>query len=170
MHGTAIAVDSTLKLIHEAKVDFDADLSKYGIEKGVLTNPTEGEIFSPVAMLVEAVDIVLERLKEQGLAFDKVVGISGAGMQHGTVFWSLDAEAVLGSLNSGKTLLEQLVVSSEAFRYQTTKITVPHRAELKANEPVLSLTHSARIGKTIAPSHSVNNLRVKLEVLKSLQR
>lgn len=99
---------SDLKLIHEAKVDFDADLSKYGIEKGVLTNPAEGEVFAPVALFLEAIDLVLQRLKEQGADFSKVQGISGAGMQHGTVFWSKDAESILGNLDAGKTLLEQL--------------------------------------------------------------
>ena len=103
-----IIVKSDLKLLHEAKVDFDADLSKYGIEKGVLTNPDEGEVFAPVAMWLEAIDLVLQRLKEQGADFSKIKGISGAGMQHGTVFWSEDAETLLGGLDGGKTLLEQL--------------------------------------------------------------
>lgn len=99
---------SDLKLIHEAKVDFDADLSKYGIEKGVLTNSQEGEVFAPVALFLEAIDLVLSRLKEQGADFSKVQGISGAGMQHGTVFWSKEAEGLLGGLDGGKTLVEQL--------------------------------------------------------------
>ncbi|KAF1947194.1 D-xylulose kinase-like protein, partial [Clathrospora elynae] len=103
-----IIVGSDLKLIHEAKVDFDADLSKYGIEKGVLTNPDEGEVFAPVALWLEAIDLVLQRLREQGADFSKVQGVSGAGMQHGTVFWSGDAETLLGNLDGGKTLLEQL--------------------------------------------------------------
>jgi xylulokinase len=103
-----IIVGSDLKLVHEAKVDFDADLSKYGIEKGVLTNPSEGEVFAPVAMFLEAIDLVLQRLKDQGADFSRVKGISGAGMQHGTVFWSKDAETLLGGLDAGKTLLEQL--------------------------------------------------------------
>ncbi|KAH7109057.1 xylulose kinase [Dendryphion nanum] len=103
-----IIVKSDLKLIFEAKVDFDADLSKYGIEKGVLTNPDEGEVFAPVALFLEAIDLVLQRLKEQGADFSKIQGISGAGMQHGTVFWSKDAETLLGNLDAGKTLLEQL--------------------------------------------------------------
>ncbi|KAI8937640.1 hypothetical protein NX059_005345 [Plenodomus lindquistii] len=103
-----IIVGSDLKLIHEAKVDFDADLSHYGIEKGVLTNPAEGEVFAPVALFLEAIDLVLSRLKEQGADFSKVQGLSGAGMQHGTVFWSRDAEELLGGLDAGKTLLEQL--------------------------------------------------------------
>ena len=99
---------SDLKLIHEAKVDFDADLGKYGIHKGVLTNPAEGEVFAPVALFLEAIDLVLQRLKEQGADLSKVQGISGAGMQHGTVFWSHDAEALLANLDGSKTLLEQL--------------------------------------------------------------
>ncbi|KAF2751784.1 D-xylulose kinase-like protein [Sporormia fimetaria CBS 119925] len=103
-----IIVKSDLKLVHEAKVDFDADFAKYGIHKGVLTNPEEHEVFAPVAMFLEAIDLVLQRLKEQGADFSKVKGISGAGMQHGTVFWSKDAETLLGNLNGEKTLLEQL--------------------------------------------------------------
>ena len=105
---SGIIVGSDLKLLHEAKVDFDADLSHYGIDKGVLTNPAEGEVFAPVALWLEAVDLVLQRLKEQGAQFEKVKGVSGAGMQHGTVFWSGEAEGLLGGLDGRKTLLEQL--------------------------------------------------------------
>jgi xylulokinase len=91
-------------------------LSKYGIEKGVLTNPAEGEVFAPVALFLEAIDLVLARLKEQGADFSKVQGISGAGMQHGTVFWSKDADSVLASLDAGKTLVEQLESGSKGER------------------------------------------------------
>jgi len=101
-------VKSSLKLIHEDKVDFDADLSHYGIQKGVLTNPDKGEIFAPVAMWLEAIDLVMSRLKDQGLDFAKVKGISGAGMQHGTVFWNEDADTLMGSLDPTKGLLDQL--------------------------------------------------------------
>lgn len=100
-------------MFHEAKVDFDADLKKYGIEKGVLTHPAEGEVFAPPAMWLEAVDLVLDRLKEAGLDFGRVKGISGAGMQHGTVFWSRDAEILLSNLDSSKSLVEQLEPGSE---------------------------------------------------------
>ena len=104
-----IIVGSDLKLLQEAKVDFDADFgAKYGIEKGVLINPAEGEVFAPVALFLEAIDLVLLRLKEQGADFSRVQGISGAGMQHGTVFWSQDAEYLLANLDAEKTLLEQL--------------------------------------------------------------
>ncbi|KAK5109683.1 hypothetical protein LTR62_006805 [Meristemomyces frigidus] len=103
-----LCVDSDLKLVYEAKVDFDGDLKKYGIEKGVLTNPAEKEIFAPPAMWLEAVNLVLDRLREQGLDFSRVKGLSGAGMQHGTVFWSQEAEGLLARLDGKKSLVEQL--------------------------------------------------------------
>lgn len=101
-------MDSNLKLVHEAKVDFDKDLGKYGIEKGVLTNPSEGEVFAPPTMWLDAVDLVLGRLKDAGLDFSRVMGVSGAGMQHGTVFWSQNAEKLLASLDASKSLAGQL--------------------------------------------------------------
>ena len=97
-----------MKLIHEAKVDFDADLSHYGVQKGVLTNPEEGEVFAPPAMWLDALNLVLDRLRDAGLDFGRVQGLSGAGMQHGTVFWGPDAENLLFNLDPGKPLSKQL--------------------------------------------------------------
>ncbi|KXL50853.1 hypothetical protein M433DRAFT_158783 [Acidomyces richmondensis BFW] len=112
----SICVDSSLKLQYEAKVDFDEDLSKYGIKKGVLTNPAEGEVFAPPAMWLDAVNLVLDRMKDQGLDFGKVKGIAGAGMQHGTVFWSDDAERLLQDLDPSKLLVDQLEPGSKGER------------------------------------------------------
>lgn len=65
-------------------------------------------------MWVEAVDLVLERLKQQGTPFERVKGISGAGQQHGSVYWSKTGESVLGSLDSSRTLVEQM---TDAFAH-----------------------------------------------------
>ena len=67
-------------------------------------------------MWLEAVDLVLHRLRDDGLDFSKVKGVSGAGLQHGTIFWSNDAEPMLGGLDAGKTLLEQLEGGSKGER------------------------------------------------------
>lgn len=75
-------------MLYEAKADFDADLSKYGVKKGVLTNEAESEVYAPVAMWLEAVDLVLARLREKGTPFERIKGISGAGQQHGSVYWT----------------------------------------------------------------------------------
>ncbi|KAI5370406.1 Putative carbohydrate kinase, FGGY, D-xylulose kinase, ATPase, nucleotide binding protein [Septoria linicola] len=112
-----IVVESDLKLVYEAKVDFDADFKKYGIQKGVLTNPAEGEVFAPPAMWLEAIDLVLSRLRDAGLDFGRVKGLSGAGMQHGTVFWSKEAQRLLSNLDSNGSLVEQLQPSTGASAF-----------------------------------------------------
>ncbi|EKG18275.1 Carbohydrate kinase FGGY [Macrophomina phaseolina MS6] len=104
-----LVVSSDLKLAYSAVVDFDADLAHHGIKKGVLTNPAENEIFAPVAMWLEALDLVLSRLQSQGLDFACVKGIAGAGMQHGTVFWGPNAEKAMGGLDASAGLAEQLI-------------------------------------------------------------
>ncbi|KAI1631814.1 hypothetical protein F4809DRAFT_135194 [Biscogniauxia mediterranea] len=112
----AIVIESDLKVVCEAKVDFDADFAaKYGVVKGVLTNEDEGEVYAPVAMWVEAVELVLNRLKDNGCAIQDIRGISGAGQQHSSVYWNKDAESALKQLDSRKSLIEQL---SHVFAYE----------------------------------------------------
>lgn len=104
----AIVITSDLKVLYEAKADFDADLSNYGISKGVHVNTSESEVYAPVAMWIEALDLVLQRLKEKNCAFERIKGISGAGQQHGSVYWSQRAEDILGSLKGESRLVDQL--------------------------------------------------------------
>ncbi|KAG0651846.1 putative D-xylulose kinase A [Hyphodiscus hymeniophilus] len=111
----AIVITSELKVLYEAKADFDADLSKYGIKKGVFINEAEREVYAPVAMWLEAVDLVLQRLKEKGTPFQRIKGISGAGQQHGSVYWSKTGEELLSALKPEETLVDQL--SKKAFAH-----------------------------------------------------
>ncbi|KAI0544596.1 xylulose kinase-like protein [Xylaria curta] len=114
----AIVISSDLTVVSEAKVDFDADLgAKYGIKKGVRINEAEGEVYQPVAMWVEAVDLVLARLREKGCPMDRIRGISGSGQQHSSVYWSGDAEKTLKSLDPKRSLLEQLGEQVLAFEF-----------------------------------------------------
>lgn len=103
-----LVVSSDLKVEYEAKFDFDAHSHGFDIKKGVMTNEAEHEVFAPVALWLQALDSVLNTLKDQGLDFGRVKGISGAGQQHGSVYWSKDAERLLQGLQSEKTLEEQL--------------------------------------------------------------
>src|SRR5579862_5850516 len=78
----AIVITQELQVVCNAKVEFDADLPKYGVRKGVHVNEEEQEVYAPVAMWLEALDLVLERLKVNGLQFGNVRGVGGAGQQH----------------------------------------------------------------------------------------
>ena len=127
----AILLNENGSLVHETSVHFDNDLPHYGTTNGAIQGPDEGEVTSPVAMWVEAVDLLLERMKSGGVEFGRIRGVSGAGQvrfpisryhirqlalthffdisqQHGSVFWSDEASTLLSSLNPGKSLKEQL--------------------------------------------------------------
>ncbi|KAI1433111.1 xylulose kinase-like protein [Xylaria sp. CBS 124048] len=113
----AIVIASDLTVVSEAKVDFDADFgAKYGVKKGVLINESEGEVFQPVAMWVEAIDLVLARLQEKGCPMARIKGISGSGQQHSSVYWSEEAETRLKNLDPALTLVEQL--DGRVFAYE----------------------------------------------------
>ncbi|KAK0710903.1 xylulose kinase-like protein [Lasiosphaeris hirsuta] len=105
----AIVIASDLSVVSDSKVDFDGDFgSKYGIKKGVQVNEAEGEVFAPVAMWLEALDLVLSRLQEKDTPLNRIRGISGSCQQHGSVYWSRDAETLLSGLQPDKALVDQL--------------------------------------------------------------
>ncbi|EFE31685.1 uncharacterized protein ARB_01284 [Trichophyton benhamiae CBS 112371] len=103
-----LVVSSDLKVVFVAKFDFDSDSRGFSVTKGVQTNEAEKEVFAPVAMWLQALDAVLHDLQQQGLDFGRVKGISGAGQQHGSVYWNESVEQILGSLDAAKTLEDQL--------------------------------------------------------------
>lgn len=103
-----LVVNSELKVVYEAKFDFDADSKGFGITKGVLINEAEREVYAPIAMWLQALDGVLEILTRKGLDFSLLRGVSGAGQQHGSVYWNADAERLLQSLDKTKSIESQL--------------------------------------------------------------
>ena len=112
---SAIVVQSDLTVVSDAKVDFDGDFGpnsrnpRYKINKGVMANESEGEVYAPVAMWLEALDLVLRRLQEKKTPLGRVRGISGSCQQHGSVYWSREAGRLLGALKPGKPLVDQLL-------------------------------------------------------------
>lgn len=105
-----IATDEQLNHIATFNVEFDKKYSeKYGIRKGVVVNNETGEVLSPVAMWLDSLDYVFTEMKKKGFPFEKVRGISGSGQQHGSVYWSENANERLKSLDENRSLSEQLV-------------------------------------------------------------
>ncbi|KAK7428963.1 hypothetical protein QQZ08_004580 [Neonectria magnoliae] len=106
----AIVVDSDLKVVGEAKVDFDADFGpKYGIKKGVHVRDATGEVFAPVALWMESLDLVLDRLAAAApVPLSRIRAVSGSCQQHGSVFWNADAADALARLDPERPLVDQL--------------------------------------------------------------
>lgn len=103
-----LAINQSLKLVSSQIVDFDRDLPHYKTHKGVYVNGSV--VDCPVAMWVEALDLVFQKFKDASFDLSKVVAISGSCQQHGSVYWSDDAGKLLGQLDSARgSLVDQLV-------------------------------------------------------------
>lgn len=76
----AILITEDLRVQHEIAVHFDRDLGeKYDVTNGAMKGPDEGEVTSPVAMWIEAIDLLMQRMKDAGVDLGLVSAISGAG-------------------------------------------------------------------------------------------
>jgi len=80
-----IAEDTTV--VHESAVNFTKDLPQYGTVNGVIIGPGPGEVTSPVAMWVHALDLLMERAQASGVDMSRVVAISGAGQVCPQLYW-----------------------------------------------------------------------------------
>ncbi|OEL22866.1 Xylulose kinase [Dichanthelium oligosanthes] len=104
----ATVLNNELAIVASEIVNFDSELPHYKTEGGVYRDSTDdGHIFSPTIMWVEALELLLEKLKPK-INFSKVVAISGSGQQHGSVYWKKGSQAVLSSLEPSKSLLLQI--------------------------------------------------------------
>lgn len=100
-------VDQDLNVVHEDHVDFDRDLERYATKGGVHADQDGKVITAPVVMWLEALDLLFKRVKDSGFDLSSVAAISGAGMQHGTVYWSHAAEDILKNCDPTKDLVDQ---------------------------------------------------------------
>lgn len=97
--GQVVAVES---------VNFGRDLPQFGCPEGVLENADPLVKHSPPAMWLAALDLAMERLYAKGAPMGEILGISGAGQQHGSVYLKHGADQALAGLVPGRSLAEQL--------------------------------------------------------------
>ncbi|KAM6161586.1 xylulose kinase [Erethizon dorsatum] len=103
-----VAVDAEMNIFYEDSVHFDRDLPEFGTQGGVHVHKDRLTVTSPVLMWVQALDIILEKMKASGFDFSQVLALSGAGQQHGSVYWRAGASLALTSLSPDLPLHQQL--------------------------------------------------------------
>nr|XP_044992366.1 xylulose kinase isoform X2 [Jaculus jaculus] len=74
-----VAVDTELNVFYEDSVHFDRDLPAFGTQGGVHVHKDKLTVTSPVLMWVQALDLILEKMKASGFDFSQVLALSGAG-------------------------------------------------------------------------------------------
>ncbi|KAG6441669.1 hypothetical protein O3G_MSEX001921, partial [Manduca sexta] len=106
----ALVIGEDYNVLHEADVEFDVDLPEFRTAGGVVRGE-RGEVTAPPLLWVKALDMVMDRLVVAGVDFSTVEALSGAAQQHGSVWWSKDAEAKLGSLSGDDFVHTQLATA-----------------------------------------------------------
>ncbi|KAJ8718834.1 hypothetical protein PYW07_016390 [Mythimna separata] len=104
----AIVIGEDFSVLHEADVEFDVDLPEFRTAGGVVRGVERGEVIAPPLLWVKALDMVMDRLVVAGVDFSTIEAVSGAGQQHGSVWWSKDAETRLNTLSPDEFLHTQL--------------------------------------------------------------
>src|SRR3569623_1929492 len=84
---SAIVIDAqTGDVVANHSVAYGARLPAYGSPHGFLPNADPRVVHSDPSMWVEALDLLLGDLLEQGVDLSRIAGSSGAGQQHGSVY------------------------------------------------------------------------------------
>ena len=106
---TGLLIDTQNQhIIAEESINFDEHFkAAYGVENGVF-DLGDGAVHSAPLMWAEALDLLLQTLKDQGHDLGQVEAIAGSGQQHGTVYLNDTATPTLNNISSAQPLKEQL--------------------------------------------------------------
>jgi xylulokinase len=75
----AVLVTQDRTVLYEQYVHFDRDLAGFGATNGAIRGDEEGEVYCPVVLWIEALDLLMDRLRASGkVDFSRVRGIGGA--------------------------------------------------------------------------------------------
>ncbi len=71
-------IDDSLKVVNSEHVQFDQDLKEYrttfGVHKG-----ENGKVTAPTIMWVKALDLLMEKIRIQGVDLSRIAAVSAAG-------------------------------------------------------------------------------------------
>ncbi|KAF9106567.1 hypothetical protein BGX29_009094 [Mortierella sp. GBA35] len=113
--------DNNLQTHSSFAVHFDSELPQYHTRGGVHAQPEttteadKGVFTTPVLMWVEALERVFDKMRDAQFPFRRVVSISGAAQQHGSVYWSRDATRAFERLRGSPSSTSLVEIFKDAF-------------------------------------------------------
>ncbi len=108
----AVVLDSEGgNVVYSDKFEYDRQLPGYGTEAGVLPSSIAELRHTSPLMMIEALDMVFQRLKGASVTTAEIGAVKLDAMQHGSVYLSGTFENSLSRLSGGDTLLSQLANS-----------------------------------------------------------
>lgn len=107
LSGTLIDIDAG-KVVWSDSVNFGKAFPGYGTTDGVLRQADPTVIHAPPLMWLDALDLLLEQMREAGADTGAIRSVSGSGQQHGTVYLNEEAEKALAGLDPSRPLADNL--------------------------------------------------------------
>ena len=105
---SAVVIDPASGAIAcELSVNFGADLPAYGAPSGFIPGGRDGEVHADPRMWIEALDLLLGRLKEK-CDLSGIEAVACSGQQHGSVYFDATLEERLGALDPAEPLVGQI--------------------------------------------------------------
>ena len=96
------------RIVESCAVNFGAELPQYGAPNGFCPHPDPTVRQADPLMWLDALDRVLEKLRDSGAPLDRIAGISGSGQQHGSVCLNAEFPRLLAALDPARPLAGQL--------------------------------------------------------------
>ena len=75
----AVLINEESEVVHESAVNFDRELPQYNTTNGAIRGPDHGEVTSPVRMWLEAIDLIVQKMKIAGVNLGQIMAVSGDG-------------------------------------------------------------------------------------------
>src|ERR1700733_6121174 len=86
---SAILIDhDSRRVVYNHSLNFDETLPHYGTLNGILRNDDPLVVHSPPLMWAEALDMLFAQMKQDGVPLGQILGVSGSGQHHGSVYFT----------------------------------------------------------------------------------
>ncbi len=127
---TAVVIDHETGEVLLHQIKYEERLPKYNTTSGFYDLGNNVFHSSPL-MWAEALDLMFEDLKNQGVKLSEIVAVSGSGQQHGSVYLNREGRKILESLSPDKDLAESL---KGAFSREASPIWMDSSTEIECGE------------------------------------
>ncbi len=106
---SAVIVDfKKRKPIYEKSVIFEKALPQYNTVSGTLRTSDPLVVHSPPLMWVEALDLLFDSMRSDGVDLSGILAVSGSAQQHGSVYCNDSLPSALAHLQVARHLKDQL--------------------------------------------------------------
>ncbi len=96
------------RIVHEKSVNFGRDIPEYKQPAGFIPDGPDGEVHSDPLMWLDALDLLLSGMRDEGADLGAVEALSGSGQQHGSIYLDGKFDQGLAALGEGGSLKERV--------------------------------------------------------------